>query len=67
MPMRKMPSSALTFASLGAEESVGAEGVVETGVALQATNTAPSTAIRNNGTRLSNVADRRVLISGKCR
>ena len=67
MPMRKMPSSALTFASLGTDESGGAEGVVETGAALQAINTAPSTAIGKNDTRPSKVADRRVLISGKCR
>lgn len=65
--MRKMPSSALTFGSLGVDDSGGAEGVVETGAALQATNTAPSTAIGIIGTRLSNLADRRVLISGKCR
>lgn len=65
--MRKMPSSALTFASSGTDDSGGAEGVVETGAALQATNTAPSTAIENNGTCLSELADRRMLMSGKCR
>lgn len=66
-PIRNTPSSALTLGPLGADDSGGAEGAVEFWVALHATSTAPSAAIRMMGKRLSDLADRRVLMGGKCR